>query len=158
VYILDIKVRTLYLKIHSAVSIRTSNIESTFRIYINLTIIMSDRCKLDLGNDRFVRACEWKGKIRIDIWEYQINVPTKKGISLTLGRWKIWAESTENINEALIKGSAYSLHLTWLEIYIAKWPKATFASIFGNIGALPTKMVLYPQRKGFVYNQRDTSN
>jgi hypothetical protein len=35
----------------------------------------------------------------------------KKGIPLTLGRWKIWAESTEAIDEALSKCSAYSLHL-----------------------------------------------
>jgi hypothetical protein len=57
---------------------------------------------------RFVRAFEWKGDIRIDIRDYQVNVPTKKGISLTLGRWKIWAESTENIDKDLSKGSAYS--------------------------------------------------
>jgi hypothetical protein len=72
---------------------------------------MSDRCKLDLGNKRFVRACEWKCEIRIDIREYQNGFPTKKGISLPMGRWKIWAESTENIDEALSKGSAYCLHL-----------------------------------------------
>jgi hypothetical protein len=62
---------------------------------------MSDRCKLDLGNERFVRVCEWKGEIRIDIREYQNGVPTKKGISLPLGYWKILTNDTIVIDEAL---------------------------------------------------------
>jgi hypothetical protein len=72
---------------------------------------MSDHCKLELGNVRFVRECYWKNEIAIDISEYESNIPTKKGIRLPLGRWKIWEESTEAVDDALSKGSTYSLHL-----------------------------------------------
>jgi hypothetical protein len=126
---------------------------------------MSDRCKLELGNGRVVRACVWKGDVRVDIREYRTNVPmtieeislkcrtclthfytqdslkrhvntvhrreyvpgessdmplvtesytdipTKKGISLSLGRWKILVDSIEDIDEALDHGRAYIRHL-----------------------------------------------
>jgi hypothetical protein len=72
---------------------------------------MSDRLKIDLGNERFVRVCEWKGEIRIDIREYQNGAPTKKGISLPLGRWKILSNDTIVIDEALEKKTERSLHL-----------------------------------------------
>jgi hypothetical protein len=39
------------------------------------------------------------------------NVPTKKGIRLPLGRWKILTNDTMFIDEALEKGQAHSLHL-----------------------------------------------
>jgi hypothetical protein len=63
-----------------------------------------------------LRACDWKNEIGIDIREYERNatktsISTKKGIRLTLGRWKMVAESTEKIDEALSEGSAFSLHL-----------------------------------------------
>jgi hypothetical protein len=72
---------------------------------------MSDRCKLDLGNERFVRACEWKGEVRIDIREFQNGAPTKKDISLPLGRWKILTNDIIGIDEALEKRLEGSLHL-----------------------------------------------
>ena len=43
------------------------------------------RCNIELGNDRFDQATEWKDEIRIDVRECEIQndkrVPTKKGIS-----------------------------------------------------------------------------
>jgi hypothetical protein len=77
---------------------------------------MSDCCKLDLGSERFVQACAWKNEIGIDIREYERNatktsIPRKKGIRLTVGCWNILVDSTENIDEALSKGSAVRLHL-----------------------------------------------
>jgi hypothetical protein len=106
-------------------------------------ITMDDRCNLGLGNNRFVRACDWRDGICIDISERQIMamtteetslkcreyvagesendiplitepklyIPMKKGISLPLGRWKILSGATEDIDEALSKGSSYSIHL-----------------------------------------------
>jgi hypothetical protein len=51
---------------------------------------MSDRCNLELGNGRFVCVCTWKDDMGVDIRECQqdTTIPTKKGISLPLGRWK----------------------------------------------------------------------
>lgn len=61
----------------------------------------SFRCKLALGNDRYVQVNEWKGELRVDIREWKEDKPTKKGISLTLPRWKIWTESIESVDDAL---------------------------------------------------------
>jgi hypothetical protein len=42
------------------------------------------RCNIELGNNRYVKATEWKDEIRIDIREWEIKdrkqIPTKKGI------------------------------------------------------------------------------
>jgi hypothetical protein len=52
-----------------------------------------------------------EGEIRIDIREYQNGFPTKKGISLPLGCWKILTSDTIVIDEALEKRTEHSLHL-----------------------------------------------
>ncbi|VDI57825.1 Hypothetical predicted protein [Mytilus galloprovincialis] len=45
------------------------------------------RCKIELGNNRFVQATEWNDEIRIDVREWELKdeklIPTKKGISLS---------------------------------------------------------------------------
>ena len=48
------------------------------------------RCRFSLGNDRFIEVTEWKGELRVDLREWKDDKPTKKGISLTLMRWKNW--------------------------------------------------------------------
>jgi hypothetical protein len=57
------------------------------------------RCNIELGNNRFVQATEWKDEIRIDIREWEIKdgkqIPTKKGISLPLHRWEMLVDSLE---------------------------------------------------------------
>jgi hypothetical protein len=41
------------------------------------------RCNIELGNDRFVQASEWKDEVHIDVREWEIKdekqVPTTKG-------------------------------------------------------------------------------
>ena len=44
------------------------------------TVNMS-RCRMSLGNDRYVEVKEWKGEVRVDLREWKDDKPTKKGIS-----------------------------------------------------------------------------
>ena len=44
------------------------------------TVNMS-RCRMSLGNDRYVEVKEWKGEVRVDLRECKDDKPTKKGIS-----------------------------------------------------------------------------
>lgn len=69
------------------------------------------RCKLDLGNDRYVQVSEWKEELRVDLREWNGNVPTKKGISLTLMRYKNFVEVTETVDKALLDKESYERHL-----------------------------------------------
>ncbi len=59
------------------------------------------RCDIHIGNGRYVRVQEWKGDLRVDIREWDKKIPTKKGVSLPLGRWKHFVESVETIDDAL---------------------------------------------------------
>jgi hypothetical protein len=73
------------------------------------------RCNIEFGNDRFVQAIEWKDEIRIDVREWEIQndkrVPTKKGISLPLHRWKMFVDSLEFLDQALTEKREYATHL-----------------------------------------------
>ena len=73
------------------------------------------RCNIELGNDRFVQAFEWKDEIHIDVREWEIKdgkqVPTKKGISLPLQRWKMLVDSLEFLDQALDEKRDYATHL-----------------------------------------------
>lgn len=66
---------------------------------------------ISLGNVRYVKVGEWKGEKRVDLREWDKDKPTKKGISLTLMRWKNFVDSLEQVGEALAKGTAYQCHL-----------------------------------------------
>ena len=69
------------------------------------------RCKLALGNDRFMQVNEWKGELRVDIREWQDDKPTKKGISLTLMRWKNLVDQLGYAYNALQDKQSYSYHI-----------------------------------------------
>jgi hypothetical protein len=73
------------------------------------------RCNIELGNNRFVKATEWKDKIRIDVREWAFKngeqLPTKKGISLPLHRWKMLVDSLEFLDQALDEKRDYATHL-----------------------------------------------
>ena len=68
------------------------------------------RCSIELGNNRFVQASEWKDEIRIDVREWEIKdgkqIPMKKGISLPLSRWKLLDEKTEYATH--LRGNVYA--------------------------------------------------
>ena len=63
------------------------------------TVNMS-RCRMSLGSDRYMEVKEWKGELRVDLREWKDDKPTKKGISLTLMRWKNWVDSLEYADQA----------------------------------------------------------
>jgi len=71
----------------------------------------STRCTLALGNGRYAQVCEWKGDLRVDLREWDDNAPTKKGISLSLSRWKNWVETISYIDQALEDKTIYESHL-----------------------------------------------
>ena len=72
-------------------------------------------CNIELGNDRFAKATEWRDEIRIDVREWGIQndkrIPTKKGISLPLHRWKMLVDMFEFLDQALDEKSDYATHL-----------------------------------------------
>ena len=69
------------------------------------------RCELSLGNGRYVRVNEWKGELRVDLREWRDDKPTKKGISLTLMRWKNLVDQLEFVDKVLENREAFELHL-----------------------------------------------
>ena len=64
-----------------------------------------------LGNGRTVEVIEWKGERRVDLMEWRDELPTTKGISLTLMRWKNWTDYIEYVDQALAEKKAYQSHL-----------------------------------------------
>ena len=69
------------------------------------------RCRFSLGNDRFSEVTEWKGELRVDLREWKDDKPTKKGISLTLMRWKNWVDYLEYADQARTEKQNYKSHL-----------------------------------------------
>ena len=69
------------------------------------------RCRFSLGNDRFIEVIEWKGELRVDLREWKDDKPTKKGISLTLMRWKNWVDYLEYADQARTEKQNYKSHL-----------------------------------------------
>ena len=69
------------------------------------------RCRMSLGNDRYVEVKEWKGELRVDLREWKDDKPTKKGISLTLMRWKNWVDSLECADQTRAEKKPYMGHL-----------------------------------------------
>ena len=73
---------------------------------------MSPRCKLSIGNERFIQVIEWHGELRVDLREWQHNYPTKKGISLNLVQYKnLLAGLDISINPALTENKDDLFHL-----------------------------------------------
>ena len=64
-----------------------------------------------LGNGRRVRVGDWKGEKRVDIREWNGEIPTKKGICLTLMRWRSFLDYIDQVDEALQNNKTYSLDL-----------------------------------------------
>ena len=69
------------------------------------------RCRFSLGNDRFIEVTEWKGELRVDLREWKDDKPTKKGISLTLMRWKNWVDYLEYADQGRTEKQNYKSHL-----------------------------------------------
>ena len=52
-----------------------------------------------------MEVSEWRGELRVDIREWRDDKPTKKGISLTLMRWKNWVNELEFAEKVYMKRS-----------------------------------------------------
>ena len=97
-----IKKGVLLYKSHS---MRSSHYRS------NTQTVNMSRCKLSLGNDRYVEVKKWKGELRVDLREWKDHKPTKKGISLTLMHWKNWVDYLEYRDQAIAEKKHYKSHL-----------------------------------------------
>ena len=69
------------------------------------------RFQSSLGNDRYVQVNQWKDELTVDIREWKHDKPTKKGISLTLMRWKNCVRQLEYTDRALQEKISYWSHL-----------------------------------------------
>ena len=76
-------------------SIKTREIETSSIIQSVSLNMEGQNTSIDLGNSRFIKVCEWKGDKRADLREYDVNIPTKKGISLPLMRWKCFLDNSD---------------------------------------------------------------
>ena len=54
---------------------------------------------------------EWKGQLRVDIRKWKEDKPTKKGNSLSLMRWKNWANRQEYTDKVLEEKKSYGYHI-----------------------------------------------
>jgi len=86
-----------------------------FTSFRSQSLEMATRCNIELGNDRYVQGTEWNDQLRVDIREWETKhdkrVPTKKGISLPLHRWKMLADTFEFLDQALVEHRDYSTHI-----------------------------------------------
>ena len=57
-----------------------------------------------------MKVSEWRGELRVDIWEWRDDKPTKKGINLMLMRWKNWVNQSEFAEKALHEKKSYDNH------------------------------------------------
>ena len=69
------------------------------------------RCRFSLGNDRFIEVTEYKGELPVDLREWKDDKSTKKGISLTLMRWKNRVGYLEYVDQARTEKQNYKSHL-----------------------------------------------
>ena len=58
-----------------------------------------------------MKVSERRGELRVDIREWRDDKPTKKGISLTLMRWKNWVNQLEFAEKALHEKKSYGNHI-----------------------------------------------
>lgn len=95
---------------------------------------MSNDIKFELGQQRFVKVSKWRGQKRVGLREWGADKPTKKGISLTLIRWRMFLNVLEYADEAL--KTIKRINIIWVETYVALLRKITRTWIFDSIGNL----------------------
>ena len=92
-------------------TVKITEKSSSSHIYSDSQTVNMSRCRFSLGNDRFIEVTEWKGELRVDLREWKDDKPTKKGISLTLMRWKNWVDYLEYADQARTEKQNYKSHL-----------------------------------------------
>ena len=58
-----------------------------------------------------MKVSEWRCELRVDIKEWRDDKPTRKGISLTLMRWKNWVSQLELAEKDLHEKMSYGNHI-----------------------------------------------
>ncbi|CAG2237713.1 unnamed protein product [Mytilus edulis] len=108
------------------------------------------RCNIELNNNRFVQAKEWKDQIRIDVREWELKdgklIPTRKGISLSLNRWKLLTNSFDKLDQALAEQKDHSSHLGG-NVYSSVQARANCVNI-RQYWLPPNETEVVPTRKG----------
>ena len=59
------------------------------------------RLQRDISSHKKVTVSTWNGEVRVDIRTWEDNFPNKKGLSLTLPRWKTLLSYQEDLTDAL---------------------------------------------------------
>ena len=76
---------------------------------------MGEQFARKLGSsNRFITLTRWDGEIRVDVREWCVEpkvYPTKKGISLSLARWKLLCLSFEDIDLCVKENKPFQGHL-----------------------------------------------
>ena len=110
---------------------------------------MSQECNIEIGNCRFVQTTNWNDEVRIDIreWEMQndARIPTRKGTSLPLQRWKLLVESFDPLDKALQEKGGYSSHIGE-NVYVNVKPNNVL-STSGNTGYRQTRRRWFRPRR-----------
>ena len=75
------------------------------------TCVDADSVSEMIAADRYIEVTEWKGELRVDLREWKADKPTKKGISLTLMRFKNWVDYLEYADQARTEKQNYKSHL-----------------------------------------------
>ena len=83
------------------------------------------RCRISLGNDRYVEVREWKGELRMALREWKEDKPMKKGISLTVMQVENWVDSLEYADKA--RAEKKPIWVTSGETFIALLRRAAHA-------------------------------
>ncbi|XP_071138711.1 uncharacterized protein [Mytilus edulis] len=108
------------------------------------------RSNIELGNNRFVQATEWKEEIRIDIREWELKdgqrTPTKRGLGLPLHRWKMLVDSLDFLDQAIMEKREYKSHLG-RNMYATIGPNSVCVDLRQHI-LPPQQTDVVPTRKG----------
>ena len=70
------------------------------------------RFQRDLSNNKRLTVCDWQFEVRIDVRTYEdhFKFPNKKGLSLTLPRWKTLLSYREELTNALREAHSKQLN------------------------------------------------
>lgn len=123
-----------------------------------------NRCKLALGNNRFVQVVEWKGELRVDLRQWENNYPSKKGVSLNLMQYKnllaaldltITPAFTNDQKELQFKAAKNGSHHLGANVFVSARQDNPCVDI-DNIGNLQTTQPSYQPREDSAYDPRNS--
>ena len=112
----------------------------------------------DISSHKRVTVSTWNGEVRIDIRTWEDNFPNKKGLSLTLPRWKTLLSYQEDLTKTLRgqSGDKVQYHLGGGQFATANpdYKSSDLRQYFLPAGAVKA----HPTRKGIVLSQVEWDN